>query len=911
MKKIGPLLDNLPVLMDPSYGDIPGYTSVLSSYSNYEKQSIVDSILKCFLPSNPQYKSLSKNAFDYANLVVPYALRYDDEKDGNNSFFLKAFNLYFHWIEGLPFETDDHTRQAYIQKFLIHLSQIFLNPSFKPHINKFCENIKQLFLSGAIHIGEETKTVLIKVLICGCIDIQKSQEFKILAALLVDTVLLYVSNADDGWFNPFLPRIQPLFQLSTFLAIVTKKFAQSYSSFIKSPNPLAEKILNFLRFLISTYFPPKEKHEALDKAIGCCIQIELDNSKMVTEVKKLFKVKWQTETIKSLFFSWFSIDYECAPSKLRRPPIFDLLKHGEPETNPDLQKIAENIIIRMFSQPEKSNIFWFIPVFSKSFFRNHPMFLIDNNHYEIIFQYIEKLKGSQLISNIKIVNSTIKILNLLLQLSISLNRPDLIDRVSNCLNTLNVKKFPNIALYISYCHFSARKIDLLWNLIHSSINDPVFAQNSYLFYLFAAFYTLFSENIFKYYSITQEFWTNIIQSIQRSEGNAKDLYYLALFTFARNTDIFKQFPESGSIFSNLPNDKMPSNSYAYYLKTAIIAGPNNELLPKQPYDYKDEKFFVTARYIISIVNNNTVRIRSPLGICSFDIKKESGHVVKPIPYVPQKKEPGPKINFVPENAQGKEISQLLSQIPDNLDFTPYQPIPKKDPCFDSFCFLSDLGLFSTKEAETAKLVSSSYLKHIIDIDTISAKAYFEVSVMQAIGDNETLVSSKTSALIKLLTDICPGFQNGRISNALCDIQYIIPCLMKPGSSRKTQILLLLNETDFIIRKYNQEIAEYDYVIIVKPMENDLYYVKIFSHQIVFAPFGSFHIIHRTQICELITFLIMLYNATPPESRKVIRGPMKFIERMSLRTNRIFSLFNQPKISPQEVVHVFSGFSNNS
>lgn len=923
MKKVAPQLENSLSLMDPSYGDIPDFVGVLRTYSMNEKESIVQIVLNCFSPANLQNMAIDRDAFDYALLVIPYGLRYDDENDPF-SFFLTSFNLIFNWIEELPIETDSQTRQKYIQRFLIQLTQIFLNPSFKNHISEYCTNIQRIFLPGSIPLSEETKSVLINTMICGCIDIQKWKEFEILANLLIDTLIIYLTDAKN-WFDPFVKRIQPLFQEPQFLSIITTKFEFSYTSFIKNPNPLAEKNMAFLKYLIDSYFPVKAKHEAFDRVIACWYNINQENSKIVNETKKLFEQKWPTETIKSMFFSWFSIDYECVLTKLNYLPIFELLKFGEAETSPELQKIGEEIIIREFSFPEKSSDYWLIPIYSLSFFQNHPMFLIEDNHYEMIFQFAEKLKRNNDLSEkqLMVTTSLISIIHQLLELSIALNRGDLIERVSTCLGSFQSKNaFLNLMILFSL--FSAKRYDMLWNKLMACITNSSFGSNLYVFYIYAAFFTLLSDDVFKYYKFPKEFWDNLKSGILRTDGAFRNMYFLSLFTFARHTKLFKLFPEQGSFYQNFlisQGDKKPFLSYPYYLKIAILANQFNEIEPASPNDYQNSKHFSTGRYIISIVDNNTIQIRSPLGRNTIKIVKTHGSELKLSPYQQQIQSQNSndknsdssyssnqKSCLSMETTQSKELEKLFARIPDAIDFTPYEPEPKKDPCYESFNFLSNIGFFSLDEAENIKIISQENIKLISSLDKISVIPQFYVEIYQAIADSDSLKSVQTPKLSKFIKDI-----KEEVRNDICNIKYIIPYLSdqninKDKSKKKPKALLLLNETNLMVKKYNQDMSEYDYTLIITPIEYDLYNVETVNAIDLPPPFHNSTIVHSSQIGMLISFMIMLFFASPIESKKSESGPNVFVNQMEQRTQLISQLFNSPKITPAEAVIVFTKFN---
>ena len=544
------------------------------------------------------------------------------------------------------------------------------------------------------------------------------------------------------------------------------------------------------------------------------------------------------------------------------------------------------------------------------------MFLIEGNHFEMIFQFTEKLKRNAEISerNIEVTISLISIISQLLQLSISLKRNDLIERVSMCLGYFQSKNL-FINLMILFCLFSAKRYDMLWNKIMACIANPVFSNNLYVFYLYAAFFTLFSDDVFKYYKFPIEFWENLKNGILKSEGTCRNMYFLSLFTFARHTKIFKLFPEQGSFFQNFLNsqgDKKPSISFPYFLKIAILANQFNEIEP-QNNDCQNSKHFATNRYIISIVDNNTIQIRSPLGRNTIKIVKNLGNDLKHSPFQPilqetQENLESPYISnqkacLSMESEQSKELERLFSKIPDDINFTPYEPQPKRDPCYESFNFLCNIGFFSLEESENIKIISQEYVKLINNLDEISIIPRFYAEIYQAFSGSDTIKSAQTPILTKFIQDI-----KTEIQNDLCRIKYVIPCLDKVKNNKKPKALILLNETNFIVKKYNQDISEFDYVLIVTPMEYDLYNIETVNNLDLPPPFSNSTIVHSSQIGMLIAFLIMLFYASPIESMKSESGPGVFVSKMEKRTQLINQVFNSPKISPTEAVLVFTKFN---
>ena len=152
-----------------------------------------------------------------------------------------------------------------------------------------------------------------------------------------------------------------------------------------------------------------------------------------------------------------------------------------------------------------------------------------------------------------------------------------------------------------------------------------------------------------------------------------------------------------------------------------------------------------------------------------------------------------------------------------------------------------------------------------------------------------------------------------VRNDICNIKYIIPYLSdqninKDKSKKKPKALLLLNETNLMVKKYNQDMSEYDYTLIITPIEYDLYNVETVNAIDLPPPFHNSTIVHSSQIGMLISFMIMLFFASPIESKKSESGPNVFVNQMEQRTQLISQLFNSPKITPAEADIVFTKFN---
>lgn len=925
-KKIATPLEKHRFYLNPSCGKIDEYECVLLSYLSNDIQLIVEQFLECYSPSNPQVKSISREAFDYSMNVVPYALRFNDFNE-INSFFNRSLDLFINWIQKLPFSCDTKARRTYLIRILLYLSQIFVNPSFKARINDFCNTIRLCFLCEDKALNDDVKYTLIKILIIGCLDLKDAlPEFRIMSQLLMELIVLYVTNEKPGWADKIIPNLVPLFKYKEFILIVGESFSASYFRAI-TDNMKTTVLLNFMISIINSYFPPLEKHHAFETAINCWLRLRSKksrgkNNETNENNDSIFLRPWPTELIKSLFFNWFSIDFECMPGQVKGKkkslPIFDLLRYGEPEKEPQVKKIAEQVIIKEFSSPETADKFWYIPVFSHYFLQNNSNFLLEDDHYELIFSFYDKFIKSKFSQDTEILTALLSLLNLIVELMLHLKKQDVIDRVLQLANS-----FPNtdvkLNLLASFLSFEVDRPTQIWQRLFTSMKEPSFAIKSYLFYIYSAFYALLKDNkFFSAYQLKKDFWEIIQKSIRDASEKTRDLYYLSLYAFSLHSRVFLKNPNESSFYVR-SSIQANNNSFAYFLKNAILAGENcqGSMSAHQAND-PSIIHFVTNRYIISIIDKNEIEVRSPLGINVFNVKweKEPEFESLPFPTVNSNVKFNVPSKYVPEDDFGREILNIQNTIEKNTaTFKKYQKPKEKNNVFDSFHFLADLGFFTLNDAETARIVPIELVQQIAALDTIDAKPTFKIDLFQ-LFEEENLDSKESDFLNKFISDVCTDVKNLSFSTEICTIQYVSACKSNSKERAKDSgLIIILNETNYSVKKSSSQLNDFDCILILNLVpSSDYYFVEVFDKSgNIPLPFPSglnTQLIHKDRLRNLISLTIMLYYANPyQQTRKDLapNGPDRYSAKLKCRMEIIEQIYNFSSLAPESKAQMLARF----
>lgn len=559
--------------------DIKGqYECVLSKYP--ESNAILITYNSIMLLDSKPDLILDEKKFNWFLNCTGFALRIDDlnssQLSSQKSIFYTALELYLRWTIRNPIQhiLNREKSEEYIQLFLIHISQIFFNPSFALIFPKFMKIMTDVFIDNHPSHSEETWATLIKVLLCGSCDYAistKNENFTELSLLAFD-ILIESSFKDESFLKQFDPLIHklftfPLFWREVWLQIfdkVYKEIVESYFDLIvpfknknskrsnksslqsviadKSPEnelndqpkptlEIREKIdteriqakktkyhliFEFIRDKIYQEFSKECKQEAFSKAINCWYKVS-------KKVKFPVHPKWPTDEIKSLFLDWFSIDCEWSNPPFH--PLFTLIMRGEPEKTPELQRIAKNLIVNVLEKTtfdHETALFWYLPVYAYDFLMNNLSFL---DSLELSFQnFAVRFEGSKMTQNFEIYQHLLFILIRLVQRTKS-------DDIRNTMTNLAVSsEYKNNMMLMITSILSMvviRRGDLFWSQINkifcnrysSSIHTSMMKDAFSKIILIAGFVPLLVRNDFSFnINIDPNFWDLLESILNKNEG---------------------------------------------------------------------------------------------------------------------------------------------------------------------------------------------------------------------------------------------------------------------------------------------------------------------------------------------------------------------------------------------------------
>lgn len=244
-QKISTNLQGFPMLKSPNL-DVKGkYECVLSKYPETNAILITYNTIS-LLDSKPDI-ILDEKKFNWFLNCSGFALRIDDstatqpisQNQNQKSIFSTALNLYLKWIKKNPIQhlLNQEKREEYIRLFLVHISQIFLNPSFIIQFSVFKKQMFNLFIKTRPNISEETWATLIKVLLCGSCDYVSSTENEDFTelALLGFKILLNSTFKSESFLTQFDSLIHKLFTFRSFSSKVwLKLFEKVYNPIVES-----------------------------------------------------------------------------------------------------------------------------------------------------------------------------------------------------------------------------------------------------------------------------------------------------------------------------------------------------------------------------------------------------------------------------------------------------------------------------------------------------------------------------------------------------------------------------------------------------------------------------------------------------------------------------------------------------
>lgn len=644
-QKISSNLQGFPMLKSPNLDIKDDYECVLSKYP--EKNAILITNNTISLLDSQTDIILDEKKFNWLLNCSGFALRIDDLVDtstaqnipNQKSIFKTALGLYLKWIVCNPIQhlLDREKLEKYFQLFLIHISQIFLNPSFTFVFLDFIKRMNEIFIKTHPLLSEETWSILIKVLLCGTLDFAtstKNVKFTELAILAFDILLKstfksqsflnqfnslihklfsFPSFSQEVWLRLFVKVYNPIVK-SYFLSIVPARFransrrsnkdsnsSQSSDNEVRTSNKSknrkesdAEKvqikkmnkqlIFEFIIEKINQEFSKEFKQEAFSKAIHCWDMVSKN-------VRFPVHPKWPTDEIKSLFLNWFSID--CKWTNPPSHPLFTLIMRGERETTLELQEIAKNLIINVLENTtidHETDLFWYLPVYAYDFLMNNLTFL---DSLELSFQnFAVRFESSKMTSNFDIYQHLLFILIRLVQRTKS-------DDIRNTMTNLAVSsEYKNNLMLMITSILSMvviKRGDLFWSQLNKCFSNRYSLSIAALMnkeafsriILIAGFVPLilrsdFSTNI----NIDPNFW-DLLESLL-NKNNFSNIYNLDSHFTSKFLNSASSSSSGSSSHSYLKSIFPIFSNNISYLETNALQSHNQSMLQLQQMNQQQQ-----------------------------------------------------------------------------------------------------------------------------------------------------------------------------------------------------------------------------------------------------------------------------------------------------------------------------------
>lgn len=583
-------LQGLPMLKSPNLNIDGNYECVLVKYPESNAYSITFRTILLLEEKKDAFST--ENIFNWILNCSGYALRIDDFSKNFStpqiSIFKTAFEFYLKWlltITKIP-RQDSEKYEKYIRLLLIHLSQIFLNPSFTYVFSHFIKTMETIFIHSHPTFSEKTWATLIKVLLCGSWDYVNStndQNFTQISNLAFD-ILIESTFSDSEFLQQFDFYLHKLFSFPAFsykvwlklfvtvynpiikrqfitLTIRKIKLSQESnerrrSSFNESQNAFLTKlniIFEYVRSKINQEFTKEAKNETFSRAIHCWFV-------MSKNVKFPVYPKWPTDTIKQLFLDWYSPDCEWI-----KPPfhaIFTLIQRGEKETTPELHEIATNLIIKTLDyklNPEENDLFWYLPVYAYDFLMDN-LDLLDSLELPLL-NFCAVFQSSKMTNNLDIYQHLIFLLIRLVQRT---NKEDIRNTLTNfTLASISVNQF-HLTIISILTMVVVDRPDMFWTQINRVFSNKNSARmlNNTMFYesfsgllLIASFVPLILKNNFAVNVNLDHYFWDLLEPIL---GNSTTTPYSSPIASGKNCStqcessiIIEETTEISTVKSNL------------------------------------------------------------------------------------------------------------------------------------------------------------------------------------------------------------------------------------------------------------------------------------------------------------------------------------------------------------------------
>lgn len=776
-------LEKSEFLISPNFSHPNAQKSVLVKYRHNGIKIAANAVLAVSKPINPN-QPINERIFNWIIQACGYALRINDQRN-SESFFQQSLILYLNWLKDFPFVCELELKENYIRVLMLHLSQVFVNPSFNDVVTYiFINKIRSAFISSKQPFLNETWSVILKVLFYGNSELLKLKNLQVedstkmeFAKTTLDILYKCRIYPDDSFWSQFDNQLKELFQFPIFCTAWLSKFSELYMLRLKKQNDIhtTDEQLNYLNFIIQFYkkkvdteFNETGKQEAFTTIVYTLSSFTKENTSILHK-------KWKIDEIKEMILPWFSLNVDWRRDEKMNVthPLFLLIKMGEGQLynqkDDQLDSIASTIVKKALSPEIKNDLYWFFPQYSYLFLVKNPK-LLDEIKDDFI-KYTKEFKNSEFSNDVEL--NTCICLILMLFIEWYKNDPKIVDSLSQFF----VTKTDNFSiLLVSFvCLLFIKNSELFWSTYNSFLTNHKFDDVTDVFSLISFLSPhLNGPDFVNNLSINSNLWTFLYAPIS---NEFRERLILSLFFLSEGSDYFVVNPEDGATliqyFIIKSNDVKTFPAFSNFFKmtrlSILCGGALNANQPltennDQTTSMKSLESFMTQSYIISVLDNNHLIIRHGLGSTIFEVDDSDSLFTNEDDDIEDYTPPTIENDDIFSEASSAYVSkcepasELLEAVEkmdslflSNSDFVPYSPPKKRTNASAAHAFLCDSGFISSSSEKNIRRIPFSTMKNTVEakIDLIEPTPKIKIPIIQ-VDEKSEIFSGNSEALQKLV-----------------------------------------------------------------------------------------------------------------------------------------------------------------
>lgn len=850
-------LEKSEFLISPNFSYPNAQKSVLIKYQENGIKIATSTVLSIYKPKNTT-QPINERIFNWMLQACGYSLRINDQKN-NNSFFQKAMILYLDWLKDFPFICREELRENYIRIMMLHLSQIFVNPSFDDKICYiFINKIRSAFINKKQQLSIDTWLTIIKVVLYGNSELLKLKMLNIEESTKIEFSkvsldLLYkceVYQNDDFW-SQFDEQLNDLFKHQLFCSSWITKFSELYILRLQKNHELLSESndLSYLNFVIQFYkkkidseFNEINKQKAFTAIVYSWNLFSKENASLLHE-------RWNIKEIKEMILPWFSINIEWKRDSEVNDihPLFLLLQMGEGQLfnqkDKQLEEIATQIIKKALSDKSKNDLYWFFPQYSYFFLVKNPQLLKEIKEYFV--DYVYSFKNSEYSTNVKLNIYVCFILMLLIEQE--KDNP----KAVNSLSQLLIPKTTDFTVFLVslICLLLTKNSEHFWMMYNNGLNLHEFDDVVDVLSLISCLSPhLNGSDFVNNVSINNNIWNFLYspQSIYYRERLILSFYFLS-----EGSDYFVVNPDDGAsliqyfLVKSADTKTFPvlSNFYKMTRLSILCGGALNSSEPSDDIDIvnqtsqKPTENFMTKSYIVSVIDDNHIKIRHGLGSTIFSVDdsitlfNDDDDNDDGSEYTPQTNDQNEILfeyspSYVSKCEPASELLEAVERMDSlflsNSDFIPYSPNQSGKNVSPAHSFLCDTGFISSFSEKNIRRVPFSSMANSIEakLDKLEPIPKIKVPIIQ-VKEDSTLFSNQTECLKKLIE-----IDLKKVQTKISTIEFItatenndITSLL--NSIEKYGFCILLNEGNLLLNHSNKIINAN---VIISLIQDKNYYI---------------------------------------------------------------------------------------